>query len=635
LQETQGLYYNVSIKFIKEFLQVTTEAMPNLFINPALKKFLSYVKPYRRIIIVATICGLLKYNIPLIFPLVLKNIIDHLLSPESYNTAKLHSVMLLLVLLYLCYAAATYFRSYFADQTGQRIIFDLRHELYVHLQRMSLSFFEKRQVGSIASRLLGDIASAQNFVGAAFTNTIMDASSIFLISFFLFRMNCRLALVSISILPFYVFLNKYFKSQIKKTSQLAQRKMEEISGNVHEKLGGISTIQSYTREKAEEKLFFQDNREYLSYQLKNVKHNASAQSVVGFLTSIAPVIVVWYGAMQVIHGHLTVGELTAFYAYLGMFYIPLNRLTELNILLANSQSAIERISEVFSITPDVTDHPDAKEIKTIKGEIKFSNVHFAYEPSKTVLKDINLSIPAGRTVALVGPSGAGKSTFVKLIPRFYDVFSGKITIDDVDIRYFKLSCLRRHIATVPQEPILFSGTIYENIVLGNPAATDEDVQTAAVSANAHDFIRKLPKGYQAEIGEGGLKLSGGQRQRIALARAFLKNAPILILDEATSSLDSESENLIQQALKRLMQGRTTIIIAHRFSTIQSVDQIVAFDNGEIAETGNHQELLQKPYGLYRRLYTETTDCTDYTDKNLKQSAEFNNPKSVQSEKSFD
>ena len=607
--------------------------MSNIFINPALKKFLSHVKPYRWLIVVATICGLLKYNIPLIFPLVLKNVIDHLLSPSSYDITKFNYTMMSLVALYVFWAVVTYLRAYFADRTGQRIIFDLRHELYVHLQRMSLSFYAKRQVGSVASRLLGDIASAQNFVGAAFTNTIMDASSLFLIAFFLFSMNWRLALVSISILPFYVVLNKYFKSRIKKTSHLAQRKMEEISGNVHEKLGGISTIQSYTREKAEEKVFFQDNREYLSYQLKNVKHNAYAQSMVGFLTSIAPVLVVWYGAMQVIHGHLTVGELTAFYAYLGMFYTPLNRLTELNILLANSQSAIERIFEVFNTSPDIMDRPDSKEFDTIKGEIKFQNAHFAYEPSKTVLKGIDLSIPAGCTVALVGPSGAGKSTFVKLIPRFYDVSAGSITIDNCDIRDFKLNCLRRHIATVPQEPILFSGTIYENIVFGNSAATEKDVQVAAISANAHDFICKLPNGYQTEIGEGGMKLSGGQRQRIALARAFLKNAPILILDEATSSLDSKAENLIQQALKRLMQGRTTIIIAHRLSTIQSADKIVVFDNGEIVETGNHQELLQKPYGLYRRLHTETTDCTDYTDKNLKQSAEFNNPKSVQSEKS--
>ncbi|MDN3513467.1 MAG: ABC transporter ATP-binding protein/permease [Candidatus Brocadia sp.] len=578
--------------------------MSKVFVNPALKKFLSYVKPYRRLIMIATFCGLLKYNLPLIFPWVFKDVIDHLLSPSSYDATKLHYTMLAMIGLYVFWAMVTYFRSSCADQAGQRLVFDLRHELYVHLQRMSLSFYEKRQVGSVASRLLGDIAVAQNFVGAAFTNTVMDASSLFLIAFLLFHMNWRLALVSIAILPFYVILNKYFKSKIVKTSKLARQKMEEISGNVHEKLGGISIIQSYTREKAEEKHFFQDNREYLFYQLRHVQHNATAQALIGFLTSIAPVLVVWFGAMQVIYGRLTVGELTAFYAYLGMFYNPLNRLTELNILLANSQSAMERIFEVFNTSPEIVDRPTAQEFGSVRGEVKFMNVHFAYEMSKTVLRAINLHIPAGCTVALVGPSGAGKSTFVKLIPRFYDVPAGIITIDGWDIRDFKLSCLRRHIATVPQEPILFSGTVHENILFGKPGATEKDVQAAAISANAHDFICKLPKGYQTEIGEGGMKLSGGQRQRIALARAFLKNAPILILDEATSSLDSKTENLIQEALKRLMKGRTTIIIAHRLSTIQSADMIVVFNNGEIVEVGNHQELLQHSYGLYRQLYEE-------------------------------
>ncbi|TWU52492.1 putative multidrug export ATP-binding/permease protein [Candidatus Brocadiaceae bacterium B188] len=574
------------------------------FVNPALKKFLSYIKPYRRLIMIATFCGLLKYNIPLIFPWIFKDVIDHLLSPSSYDVIKLHYTMLAMIGLYMLWAVVTYFRSYYADQAGQRLVFDLRNELYIHLQRMSLSFYEKRQVGSIASRLLGDIAVAQNFIGAAFTNTVMDASSLFLIIFLLFRMNWKLALVSLSIFPFYVVLNKHFKSQIKKTSKLAHQKMEEISGNVHEKLGGISIIQSYTREKAEEKHFFQDNLEYLFYQLRHIQHHAMAQSVVGFLTSIAPVLVVWFGAMLVIYGHLTVGELTAFYAYLGMFYNPLNRLTELNIVLANSQSAMERIFEVFNTSPEIVDRSTAMEIGAVKGDVKFVNVHFAYEMSKTALKDINLQIPAGCTVALVGPSGAGKSTFAKLIPRFYDVTGGEITIDGRDVRDIKLSCLRRHIATVPQEPILFSGTVYENILFGKSNVNEEDIRAATISANAHDFICKLPKGYQTEIGEGGLRLSGGQRQRIALARAFLKDAPILILDEATSSLDSKSENLIQEALKRLMKGRTTIIIAHRLSTIQSADMIVVFDNGEIVETGKHQELLQHPYGHYRQLFDE-------------------------------
>ncbi|MCF6157298.1 MAG: ABC transporter ATP-binding protein [wastewater metagenome] len=577
------------------------------FKNSPLGKFFSYIKPYRWFLVAATLCGLLKYNIPLVFPWIFKDVIDHLLSPSTYNVTQFHYTMMGMIGLYVLWSVFTYLRSYFADRAGQRLIFDLRHELYVHLQRMSLGFYEKRQVGSVSSRLLSDISIAQNFVGAAFTNTIMDASSLVFITVLLFHMNWRLALVSISVFPFYVVLNKYFKLRIRKTSLLAQKKMEEISGNLHEKLGGISTIQSYTREKAEERLFFQDNREYLAYQLENINNNATAISVIGFLTSFAPVLVVWYGALQVIHGHLTVGELTAFYAYLGMFYNPLNRLTELNILLANSHSAIERIFEVLNTSPEVVDSPIAKEYGPIKGEIKFTNVHFAYDSTKNALKNINLHIPAGTTVALVGPSGAGKSTFVKLIPRFYDIASGRITIDGWDIQDFKLNCLRRQIATVPQEPILFSGTIYENILFGKPNATEEEVQESAISANAHEFICKLPDGYQTEIGEGGLKLSGGQKQRISLARAFIKNAPILILDEATSSLDSRAENLIQQALRRLMQNRTTLIIAHRLSTIQSANMIVVFDNGEIVEFGNHHELLQQSLGLYRELYEEQFD----------------------------
>lgn len=577
----------------------------------SLRTFLTYVKPYRWMIAEATLCGLLKYNIPVVFPWVLKDVIDHLVSPSPAYTLKLHLTMLALILLYLFWAVMTYLRSYFADQAGQRLIFDLRNDFYIHLQRMSLSFYEKRQVGSIASRVIGDISTAQNFVGAAFTNTIMDTSALFLILGLLFYMNWRLALVSISVLPFYVLLNRVFRSRIRKTSRMAQQKMEEISGDVHEKLGGIAIVQSYTREMTEQHHFFAENRVYLSHLLTNIKNNASAAAWTGLLTSVAPILVIWYGAIQVIHGHLTVGGLAAFYAYLGMLYQPLNRLTELNILLANSLSAMERIFEVFNTSPGILDRPGAKEIGGVKGEIEFKNVSFSYGGSERILKGINLHIPAGSTIALVGPSGAGKSTFVKLIPRFYEVSEGSITIDGSDLREIKLKSLRSKIALVSQEPILFSGSIYDNILYGHPQASGKVVVEAAKAADAHDFIMNLPEGYQAEIGEGGMRLSGGQKQRIALARAFLKDAPILILDEATSSLDSESENSIQAALRRLMQGRTTLIIAHRLSTIQSADRIVVFDDGMIVETGTHPALLEKPEGLYRRLYKEQFEnfCT--------------------------
>ena len=573
-------------------------------INPSIKRFLSYAKPYRWWIAGATICGLLKYNIPIIFPWILKDVINHLLSTSPPVVSFINRRIIALLLIYILWAFITFFRSYLADQAGQRLIFDLRHELFVHLQRMSIGFYEKRRVGSIASRLLSDITIAQNFVGAAFTNSIMDASSILLISAVIFYMNWRLALVSISIFPIYVTLNKFFKKRILNTSRLAQQKMEEISGQIHEKLEGISTIQAYTREKAEEHHFFNENRTYLLYRIANIKNNALAAAIIGFLTSIAPVLVIWYAAIQVIQGHLTVGELAAFYAYLGMFYQPLNRLTDLNILIANSQSAIERIFEIFNTAPEIIDCPDARDIGRMKGEVQFEHVSFGYDPSCRILKNINLRIPNGSIVALVGRSGSGKSTFVKLMPRFYEVTEGTIRIDGLDIRDFRIISLRRKIAMVPQEPVLFSGSLYENILMGRPNSSEEEVQGAAISANAHDFIIKMSEGYQTDIGEGGVRLSGGQKQRIALARAFLKNAPILILDEATSSLDSESENLIQEALKRLMQGRTTFIIAHRLSTIQSADMIVVFDAGRIAEIGQHSDLLGKCNGIYRRLYEE-------------------------------
>lgn len=571
-------------------------------INPAIKKFLSYTRPYRWWIAGATVCGLLKYNIPVLFPWIFKDIIDDLLSAAPDMNTINRNILLLLVI-YVFWAGITFYRSFLADQAGQRMILDLRHDLFTHLQRMSLSFFERRQVGSIASRLLGDIAIAQNFVGAAFTNTLMDASSLLLITVLLFSMNWRLALVAIIIFPLYVIINKTFKKRIRQTSKLAQQKMEEISGQVHEKLGGISIIQSYTREKAEEQQFYKENRTWLNYRLANIKNNALAAAIVGFLTSIAPVLVVWYGAMQVVQNHLTVGELTAFYAYLAMFYQPLNRLSELNILLANSQSAIERIYEVFNTSPEIVDGPNARELVRAQGEVEFENVSFGYEPERDVLKNISLQIAAGSIVALVGRSGAGKSTFVKLLPRFYDVTGGKVRIDGVDVREYQLKSLRRQIALVPQEPVLFSGTIYENILIGKPEALPEEVRTAAISANAYEFIQTLPEGFDTEIGEGGVKLSGGQRQRVALARAFLKNAPILILDEATSNLDSESDQLIQEALKRLMQGRTTLIIAHRLSTIQNADLIAVFENGEIVEMGSHLQLLSKSDGLYTRFWS--------------------------------
>ena len=299
-------------------------------LSPANRKFLSYARPYRWWIAVATICGLLKYNIPVIFPWIFKDVIDSLLSTSPPSLHKIHFDMIILILLYIFWSVITYYRSHFADRATQRLIFDLRHDLWVHLQSLTLGYYESRHVGSVASRLLADTAIAQNFVGAAVTNTLMDSSSLLLITILLFTMNWKLAMVAVAILPAYVILNKHFKKRILMTSKLAQQKMEDISGTVHERLSGMSIIQAYTLEKLGERQFFHDNRAYLMHRFDNIKNNALAAAVIGFLTSVAPVIVVWYGALLVFHGYLTVGELTAFYVYLGMFYQPLNRLSNLN-----------------------------------------------------------------------------------------------------------------------------------------------------------------------------------------------------------------------------------------------------------------------------------------------------------------
>jgi len=573
-------------------------------VDNTLKRFLSYARPYRAWIAGATVCGLLKFNLPLLFPLALKIVVDHLTGAAPLAPGELHLLMLGLIGVYGIWAIAAYYRSQLADTASKRMVFDLRHDFYLHLQRLSLGFYEKRQAGAIGSRLMSDIAIAQNFVGAAFINTAMDLSTLALILVILLWQHWNLALIAIAVLPLYALLNGYFQGRIKATSKRAQDKMEEISGQVHEQLGAVPIIQAYTQEKSEERRFFAETRTHLDYLLENVRTNALAITLVGFLTHVAPVLVVWFGALQVMNGNLTTGALVAFYAYLGLLYAPLTRLTELNILLANSRSAMERIFEIFDVAPEVLERPAARECGRAKGDIVFEHVQFSYEGQRPVLQDVSLHIPAGATVALVGRSGAGKSTFVKLIPRFYDATAGTVRLDGVDVRDLKLRSLRSQIALVTQEPLLFSGTVRDNLRFGRRSATDAELVAAAQAADAHNFITALPQGYDTVIGERGVTLSGGQKQRLTLARAFLKDAPVLILDEATSALDSESENAIRRALQRLMAGRTTLVIAHRLSTIQAADMIVVFDQGRVVEVGTHGALLTQTEGIYRRLHQE-------------------------------
>ena len=568
----------------------------------SLQRFLTYLRPYRSLVALAAVFGIIRYLIPLALPWSVKVLVDDVLGGGASRTQphiQLDVLMAGLVALYLVFGVVSYWRSYLAGLAGHRLIFDLQGDLYQHVQRMSLSFFDRQRIGAVVARMTSDIASAQNFVGAAFVNTAMDLASIVAILVVLAVAHWKLALVAVVVLPCYAVISHRLTRLIKRQSRRIHDQLEEISGELHEQMGAIATIQSFTQEEAEAREFERHSRRYLHSVLESVRLQSVALGVTGFLTALGPVLVLWFGAHEVLAGRLTVGTLMAFYGYLGLLYQPVQRLAELNLVVSNSRAAMDRIFEVFDTYPEVRERPAATQLGGARGELAFEAVSFRYDGESPVLHGVDLRIPAGTTVALVGPSGAGKSTLVKLLPRFYDVTTGRVTIDGADIRDFTLKSLRRNIGIVAQEPLLLSGSIAENLRYGRPDATDAEVRDAARLAFATEFIERFPDGYETEIGERGLRLSGGEKQRLAIARAFLKDAPVLILDEPTSALDPESEALIKQALTELLRGRTALIIAHRLSTIEHAGEVVVLDRGRVVERGPHRQLLEQN-GLYRR-----------------------------------
>jgi ATP-binding cassette, subfamily B, putative efflux pump len=577
------------------------KSSPYLKNQTSLSRFLEYITPYRGLITIAVLCGIIRYMIPLAMPWTLKVLVDEFLTPNApHDFPRLNFLMMGLCALYLVYTLMSYLRSYLAGLSGHRIIFDLRQKLYLHVQQMSLSFFDRQKIGSVVAHMTSDIAAAQNFVGSALINTAMDMACVLSIIALLYFVHWKLALVSLIVIPLFAVINYHLNKKIKSKSRTIHDQMQEIAGELHEQFAAISTIQAFTQEEQEAEEFRKQSEQFLDVVISNVKLQSIAMSITGFLTALGPILVLWFGVAEVWHDRLSVGTLMAFYAYLGMLYQPIQRLTELNLILINSLAAMDRIFKVFDTYPEISDSPVAKRIRRAKGQITFQDVSFSYEEQRPILDHLSLEIEPGKTVALVGPSGAGKSTFVKLIPRFYDVTAGRILIDTWDVRNVSIKSLRQQIAIVAQEPILFSGTIADNLRYGKPDASDQQIREAARAAFAHRFIKQMKQGYETQIGERGVRLSGGQKQRLALARAFLKNAPIIILDEPTSALDAESEDLIKEALKRMLANRTALIIAHRLSTIEHADQVVVIDQGRIIEQGKHEELMKLPASLYRR-----------------------------------
>ncbi len=597
-----------------------------------LLRFLAFMRPHRRLVAGAALMGIGKFALPLAFPLAFKYVIDVLLAarPNLEGTnrlidswcstlshfiglggtpaAKLEVLSLAILALYGIQGITSYYRNYWAGIAGNRLISELQCAMYSHLHRLGQSFFDRNPVGGIVSRVLQDVSQANELVNSVFIDVWMDAVSLALVIAALFYMNWRLALVAICIAPVWWTFMRTFSPRIKAISHRIQERVEEISSELHERIAGASTIKSFCREDYEVDRFRQQRSNLYDRMIDKVRLAATQEMLIQLLTRSAPMVVIWVGALMILHGTMTLGTLVAFVSYLGFLYLPLERFAQLSVVVASSLAAIERIFSFLDIKPDVVDHPLSRPFPMKRGTIRFERVSFNYvghdhQGAREVLKGVNLEIPGGARVALVGRSGAGKTTISKLIPRFYDVTQGRVLIDGRDVKHWTLKSLRESVSMVAQDALLFGVSVRDNLRYARPDASDDELWEALESANLRHFVEQLPQGLDTIIGEQGVQLSGGQRQRVALARAFLKDAKIVILDEATSAVDSEAENLIHEAMDHMLDGRTTILIAHRLRSAINADLIVVLDNGRVVETGSHEELLRRG-GTYARLFRE-------------------------------
>ncbi|RWR11222.1 ABC transporter ATP-binding protein [Siminovitchia fortis] len=569
-----------------------------------IKRYLAFVKPYRWRIIGTLLIGIIKFAIPLLIPFLMKYVIDDIISVSNMSadekTRKLFVTMIIMLVIFaVIRPPIEYYRQYFAQWTASKILYDIRDRLFTHIQKLSFKFYSNTRAGEVISRVINDVESTKDFVITGLMNLWLDAATVVIAIGIMLTMDIPLTFVSLAVFPLYMISVKYFFGNLRRLTRERSQALAEVQSYLHERVQGMSVIKSFAIEDHEQTQFDKNNSNFLQKAIKHTNWTAKAFAVVNTITDIAPLIVIAYAGYQVIHGNLTLGTMVAFMGYVERLYNPLRRLVNSSTTLTQSIASMDRVFELADEKYDIDDAPDAVEVKEVNGNIQFDHVTFAYDTDeKPVLKNINLNVKEGETIALVGMSGGGKSSLVSLIPRFYDVSEGAVLLDGTDIRKFKVRSLRDKIGMVLQDNILFSDSVKENILLGKPDSTEEEVIRAAKAANAHDFIMELPKGYETTVGERGVKLSGGQKQRVAIARVFLKNPPILILDEATSALDLESEHLIQEALDELAKNRTTFVIAHRLSTITHADRIVLIEHGEIVEVGTHQELMEKKGHYY-------------------------------------
>jgi ABC-type multidrug transport system fused ATPase/permease subunit len=584
----------------------------------------SLIRPYRRTLAVIFLFMLIETAMSLAAPWPLKVILDsvvgthklspwlhRLLGPVLENGSKAHVAMaaaIAFILIAIIDAIASYIDNYYTESVGQWVAHDLRMRTYHHLQRLSLGYYSTHETGTILSTLTTDIQTIQGFASSSTLGILVDMLTIVCMLGLMFWLNWDFTLIAIAVTPFLLLFVSRFKKAVKAATHEVRREQSQIVAVAQQGLEAMQVVKAFGREKAEETLLYSVSEATVDAALKARSIKALLSPVVNVTVAICTAIVLWRGAILILAGNLTIGELTVYLAYLARFFKPVKDLATTTNAVAQVTVGVERVRTILDADLIIPDDPNGLEPESLNGEIEFDHIAFGYDPANPILTDLSLKIRPGQFVGIVGPTGSGKSTVVSLIPRFYDVQGGTVHIDGQDVRKYKLKHLRNQIGYVLQDTVLFRGTIFENIAFGRPAATKEQVIEAAKLANAHDFIMAMPLGYDTPVGERGLTLSGGQRQRIGIARVMIRNSPILLLDEPTAALDSESEKLVIDALEKLMEGKTVIAIAHRLSTIRDADLIAVIQGGVVAESGTHDELMAKN-GLYAELHRTQFDAS--------------------------